>query len=150
MIWDHRRLCPKSLTMYCIVYDSTFTLIYLLHSTNKQYKLTNERTIERHYTGSSEWANNRVILTCIVYLDSNIGTMSLKPICLLIKCTVVTTPINDASSCTFFLCALPASTSAGTRCMRLKMKGTFWRLQLSKTCRHIWLYLSTMLYDTSD
>lgn len=49
-----------------------------------------------------------------IVLDSNIGTISLKPICYLIKCIVVATPINNASLWTFFFSALPGSTSACT------------------------------------
>lgn len=58
----------------------------------------------------------------IVYLDSNVGTVTLKPICNLVKRVVVTTPINDASSWTFCLCALPGSTSAHAGCVKNSWK----------------------------
>lgn len=61
------------------------------------------------------WSRSHVFFCFCFYLDSNIGAMSLKPICYLIKCVVVATPINNASSGTFFFSALPGSTSACTR-----------------------------------
>lgn len=60
-----------------------------------------------------------MILTCNVYLDSNIITRSLKLICFLIKCCVMTTSINNAGlGASLCPCALPFSTYAGTRCFR--------------------------------
>lgn len=94
--------------------DFFFSQVPTLHLQEIRFECSSRDLLSVQYMGSSKG----VIFTCIVYLDSNIATISLKPIWYFIKRSVVTAPVNNAGSWTFFVCALPGSLFAGTRCVR--------------------------------
>lgn len=107
----------------------------LLWFSNNNLYFYSEQAVE--YDFQSRIGHSREKCLCIVYLDSNIGAMSLKPICYLIKCIVVAAPINSASSWTFCLRALPASTSARATCVIDSQKyGIYFSVCLRNWPRH--------------